>query len=117
MSDKFAGRASMAANKSFAEILNDLELAWRKQDDQLAFDHLMNRMKRGLVAVEEINRIPKRWRQIAFERGYIKLDDTGNWIPRKISANQYTTPWQDQRHVSDRAKKRMKLRELLGAAA
>lgn len=116
MTDKFSGRKAKIINKSFPELLQDLEMVWQRQDKQLAFDQLMNRMKRGLVAVEEINRIPERWRLIAFERGFIKLDEHGGWVPRQTNANHYTTPWQDQRHVENRVKQRMFMRQMLMSA-
>lgn len=115
MSNPLSNRRERVVVQSSGQYLADLEAVWEKQDKQLAFDQLMNRMKRGLVAVEEINRIPKRWQTIAFERGFIKMDDSGGWVPRQIKANQYTTPWQDQRHVVDRAKQRMFMRQMLSA--
>ena len=118
MTNPLAGKrkSTSARAKSLDECKEDLRLAWKKQDIQLGFDHLMNRMKRCIVGMEEINRIPRRWRDIALQRGYIKINDQGQIEPRRTRIGDATTPWEDQDHVRQRAEQRQRMFDLFEEA-
>ena len=118
MTNPLAGRrkSTTVTIKSIGDCKKELQAAWDQQDIQLGFDHLMNRMKRGIVGVEEIKRIPKRWRDIALERGYIRINAQGHIEPRTSAIGHATTPWEDQDHVRERAKWRGRMVELLNGA-
>lgn len=116
MTNPLAGKRNNTStnSKSLSDYFKEIQKIWERQDKQLAFEELMNRLKRGVVAVEEINRLPKNWKVIALERGYIRINATGGIEPRHSQIGKSATPWKEQPHVAERIKRRESIASICG---